>query len=145
MRFHILLGSQVCTSCFRANYTPSIGIRYIWLHAVVDLEIAFFSHWRMKQTWKFWGCHAHFRSHMYATIDWELASELFKIAEVRTEYLKVTLGLVKCLEISKERECVTVPGCCCCMSLLYNHLMDWYSYIRKNILLATKGGCICTP
>jgi len=33
--------------------------------------------------------------------------------EVRTEYLKATLGLDKCLEISKEltRECVTVPGC----------------------------------
>ena len=33
--------------------------------------------------------------------------------EVRTEYLEATLGLVKCLEISKEliRECVTMPGC----------------------------------
>ena len=36
------------------------------------------------------------------------------------------LGLVKCLEISKKliRECVTVPGCRCCIPLLYNHLMD---------------------
>ena len=45
--------------------------------------------------------------------------ELFKIAEVRTEYLEATLGLVKRLEIIKEfmRECVTVPGCCYCMPL----------------------------
>ena len=40
--------------------------------------------------------------------------------------LKATLGLVKRLEISKKpiRECVTVPGCCCCMPLPHNHLMD---------------------
>ena len=58
--------------------------------------------------------------------------------EVRTEYLEATLGLVKCLEISKEliRECVTVPGCCCCMPLLYNYLMDSCSYVLKNTLLA---------
>ena len=67
--------------------------------------------------------------------------------EVRTEYLEATLGLVKCLEISKEliRECVTMPGCCCCMPLLHNHLIDSCSYVRKNRLLAAKGGCICTP
>ena len=67
--------------------------------------------------------------------------------EVRTEYLEATLGLVKCLEISKEliRECVTMPGCCCYMPLLHNHLMDSCSYVRKNTLLASKGGCICTP
>ena len=43
--------------------------------------------------------------------------------EVRTE---ATLGLFKCLEMSKEliRECVTMPGCCYCMPLLHNHLMD---------------------
>ena len=66
--------------------------------------------------------------------------------EVRTEYLEATLALVKRLEISKELicECVTVPGCCC-MPLLHNHLMDSCSYVRKNILLAAKGGCICTP
>jgi len=71
-------------------------------------------------------------------------SELFKIAEVQTEYLEATLGLVKCLEISKELmlEWVTVPGCCCCMELLHNHLRDSCSYVRKNTLLATKGGCI---
>ena len=65
----------------------------------------------------------------------------------RTEYLEATLGLVKRLEISKEliRECVTVPGCCCCMPLLHNHLMDSCGYVRKNTLLAAKGGCICTP
>ena len=51
---------------------------------------------------------------------------------VRTEYLEATLGLVKCLEISKEliRECVTMPGCCCCMPLLHNHLMDSCSYAK---------------
>ena len=66
--------------------------------------------------------------------------------EVRTEYLEATLGLVKCLESSKEliRECATMPGCCC-MPLLHNHLMDSCSYVRKNTLLAAKGGCICTP
>ena len=67
--------------------------------------------------------------------------------EVQTEYLEATLGLVKCLEISKEliRECVTMPSCCCCMPLLHNHLMDSCSYVRKNTLLTAKGGCICTP
>ena len=67
--------------------------------------------------------------------------------EVRIEYLEANLGLVKCLEISKEliRECVTMPGCCCCMPLLHNHLMDSCSYVHKNTLLAAKGGCICTP
>ena len=66
--------------------------------------------------------------------------------EVRTEYLEATLGLVKCLEISKELicECVTMPGCCC-MPLLHNHLMDSCSYVHKNTLLPAKGGCICTP
>ena len=62
----------------------------------------------------------------------------------RTEYpVEDLLGLVKRLEISKEliRECVTVPGCCCCMPLLHNHLMDSCSYVRK----IAKGGCICTP
>jgi len=54
--------------------------------------------------------------------------------EVRTEYLEATLGLAKRLVISKEliRECVTVPGCCCYMPLLHNHLMHLCSYIRKN-------------
>ena len=64
---------------------------------------------------------------------------------VRTEYLEATLGLVKHLEISKECVCVTVPGCCCCMPLLHNHLMDSSSYACKNTLLAAKGGCKCTP
>ena len=53
----------------------------------------------------------------------------------RTEYLEATLGLVKRLEISKEliRECVTVPGCCCCMPLLHNHLMVMYAkYITSR-------------
>ena len=38
-----------------------------------------------------------------------------------------------------------MPGCCCCMPLPHNHLMDSCSYVRKNTLLAAKGGCICTP
>ena len=66
----------------------------------------------------------------------------FGHVEVRTEYLEVTLGLVKRLEISKElmRECVTVPGCCCCMhaTAVYYHLMDSCSYVRKNTLLAVN-------
>ena len=51
--------------------------------------------------------------------------------------------LVKRLEISKEliHECVTVPGCCCCMP----HLMDSCSYVHKNTLLAAKGGCTYPP
>jgi len=50
--------------------------------------------------------------------------------KVRTEYIEATLGLVKHLEISKEliRECLTVPGSCCSMPLLDNHLMDLCSY-----------------
>ena len=57
--------------------------------------------------------------------------------EVRTEYLEATLGLDKRLEISKKLicECVSVPGCC----LLHAS----YKYVRKNTLLAAKGGCIC--
>ena len=77
----------------------------------------------------------------------KVATPTFGHVEVQTEYLEVTPGLVKRLEISKElmRECVTVPGCCCCMPLLYNHLMDLCSYARINTLLAAKRGCICTP
>ena len=76
-----------------------------------------------------------------------LPRPLLVTLEVWTEYLKATLGLVKCLEINKEliRECVTMPGCCCCMPLLHDHLIDSCSYVRKNTLLAAKGGCICTP
>jgi len=77
-------------------------------------------------------------------------SEIFGLPcplPVTLEVQIATLGLAKRLEISKKliRECVTVPGCCCCMPLLYNHLMDLCSYVRKNTLLATKWGCICTP
>ena len=68
-------------------------------------------------------------------------------ANIRTEYLETTLGLVNRLEISKEliRECVTVPGCCCCIPLLYNHLIDLCNYLRKNALLAAKGGVHVHP
>ena len=61
--------------------------------------------------------------------------------------LEATLGLVKHLEISKEliRECVTVPGCCCYMPLLYNHLMYLCKYVHKNTLLAAKGGVHLHP
>ena len=71
---------------------------------------------------------------------------------VRTEYLEATLGLVKRLKISKEQihECVTVPGCCYCNPLLlYNHLHDglvqFNCYLRKNTLLAAKGGAFASP
>ena len=58
--------------------------------------------------------------------------------------MEATLGLVKRLGISKEliRECVTVPGSCCCMPLLHNHLIfllsetlieqDTYVIKKKN-------------
>ena len=37
-------------------------------------------------------------------------------------------------------ECIANgPGCCCCMRLLHNNLMESCSYVRKNTLLATKG------
>ena len=73
---------------------------------------------------------------------WVATPILVKL-EVRTEYLEATLGLVKRMEISKEliRECVTLPGCCRCMPLLHNNFMDSCSYVRKNTLLAAKGGC----
>ena len=75
-------------------------------------------------------CHAHFRSRKRP--NWISRSNF---------------GLVKCLEISKEliHECLTMLGRCCCIPLLYNHLMDSCSYSCKNTLLAAKGGCICTP
>ena len=65
----------------------------------------------------------------------------------RTEYLEATLDLVKRLNISKEliRECVTVPGCCCCMPLLHNHLMDSCSYVRKIHDYPPKGGAFAPP
>ena len=59
-----------------------------------------------------------------------------------------TLGLVKCLEITKEliRECVTMPGCCCCMPLLHNHLMDSCSYVYAKIHYSPpKGGAFAPP
>ena len=66
------------------------------------------------------------------------AMPTFGHVKVRTEYLEAPLGLVKRLEISKEliRECVIVAGCCCCMPLLRNNLMDSCSYVHKNTLLA---------
>ena len=99
---------------------------------VADLEIQKrgFSHWCAKCARKFLGCHAHFRH--AGSPNWISRSN----SRPR-----------QCLEISKEliRECVTMPGCCCCMPLLHNHLMDSCSCVRKNTLLAAKGGCICTP
>jgi len=71
-----------------------------------------FSHWHTKPTRKFWGV-----PHPLP-VTW--------MHHVQTEYLEATLGLVKPPEISKELicKCVSVPGCCCCIPLLYNHLMD---------------------
>ena len=37
-----------------------------------------------------------------------------------------------------------MPGCCCCMPLLHNHLMDSCSYVCKIHYQPPKG-CICTP
>ena len=75
----------------------------------------------------------------------DVASELFKIAG--SPHLEATLGLVKRLEFSKEliHECVTVPGCCCCLPLLHNHLMDSCNYVCKSTLLAAKGGANAPP
>ena len=78
-----------------------------------------------KRTRKCLSCHAHFRSR-----------------ESPNRGDSSTLGQVKHLEIM-IRDCLTVPGCCCCMPLLHNHLMDLCSYVCKNTLLAAKGGCIC--
>ena len=80
--------------------------------------------------------HPHFRSRKCIVM---VAVSCLKL-EVRTKYPEATLGLEKHLEISKEliRECVTVPGCCCCMPLLYNHLMDSCKYVHKNTLLSRQ-------
>ena len=79
----------------------------------------------------------------------QVATPTSSHVNIRTEYLEATLGLVKHLEISKElihvRECLTVPGCCCCMPLLHNHLKDSCSYVHKNTLLAAKGGVHLHP
>ena len=106
-------------------------------------SIAYLPQWRI-QKFRMGGSAAGARS---APANFWVATPTSVTLAVRTEYLEATLGLVKCLEISKEliRECVTMPGCCCCMPLLHNHLMDSCSYVRKNTLLAAKGGCICTP
>ena len=79
-----------------------------------------------KRTRKCLSCHAHFRSREKSPNRGDSS----------------TLGQVKHLEIM-IRDCLTVPGCCCCMPLLHNHLMDLCSYVCKNTLLAAKGGCIC--
>ena len=49
--------------------------------------------------WKFLSCHAHFWSHE-CIHDWSYF-EILSLDSVWTEYLEATLGLVKCLEISK--------------------------------------------
>ena len=89
-------------------YNHKQRISQAGLKAVADLEIqkGGLSHWREA------------RSQIFG-----LPRPLSVTLEVRTE---ATLGLIKCLEISKEliRECVTMSGCCCCMPLLHNHLMD---------------------
>ena len=94
---------------------------------------------------KIFGCHAHFQAlectHKYC-LTWVL-----KLDKV-TCLVLVTKNddRNKSSEISNELicDCVTMPGCCCCMPLLHNHLMDSCSYVHKNILSAAKGGCICT-
>ena len=77
---------------------------------------------------KILSCHAHFWSH---------ESKLNFSKQVSSQ----TSGDGKEL----IHECVTGPGCCCCMPLLHNHLIDSCSYVRKNILLAAKGRPPYTP
>ena len=104
----------------------------VWSYriSVADLEIqkGGFSHWRAKRARKFLGCHAHFR-------------------HAGTEYLEATLGLVKCLEISKEliRECVTMPGCCCCMPLLHNHLNGLVQLCTQKYITRRQRGVHFAP
>ena len=38
-----------------------------------------------------------------------------------------------------------MPGCCCCMPLLHNHLMDSCSYVRKIHYSPPKGGAFAPP
>ena len=105
--------------------------------AVADLEIqqGGFSCWCAKRSRKFLGRHAHFPSR--------------KSPNWIPRMLEATLDLVKRLEISKEliRECVTVPGCCCCMPLLHYHLMDSCSNVHKNTLLYSRQreGALAPP
>ena len=63
--------------------------------------------------------------------------------ETENEYLKETLGLVKRLGISKEliRECVTVPGSCCCMPLLHRLVQ----LCTQKYTISRQRGCIFTP
>ena len=58
-------------------------------------------------------------------------------------YLETTLGLIKCLEISREliRECVTVPGCCCCMPAMLWLILggsQHYTFVMTAYTL-----CVC--
>ena len=67
--------------------------------------------------------------------------------EVQTEYLEATLGLVKCLEISKEliRECVT---CLVVVAACHSCIIIWWTravMYKKIHYSPPKGGCICTP
>ena len=114
--------------------TPQNSLHALTL-SVVDLEIqqGGFSHWCTKRSQKFLDRHAHFRSR--------------KSPNWIPRMLEATLDLVKRLEISKEliRECVTVPGCCCCMPLLHNHLMDSSSYVHKNTLLPPLNPSLPIP
>ena len=85
--------------------------------------------------------HTHTHAHTHTHTHTLLQIMKYPGIQIWTMYMY----LVKRLEISNEliRECVTVPGCCC-IPLLYNHLMDSCSNLRQNTLLAAKGGCICT-
>ena len=72
-----------------------------------------------------------------------IASELFKIGGNPT-WISRSNSRSKTNVWRSVRNCVTVPGFCCCMPLLYNHLIDSCKYVRKNTLLAAKEGCICS-
>jgi len=62
--------------------------------------------------------------------------------EVWTEYLEATPNVWR--SVRNWYVSVTVPGCCCCMPLLYNHLMGSCSYVRKNTFPKSPHCVQCT-
>ena len=47
------------------------------------------------------------------------------------------------MELIRER--VSAPGCCCCMPLQHNRLMDSCSYVQKIHYQPPKGGAFAPP
>ena len=131
VRVRVRAGARECTTCYFFYLSGLTSVVTPWFGSLSKYAMVRFSRWRAKRVQKLFG----------------LPRPLPVTLAVQTEHLEATLGLYKRLEISKEllRECVTVPGCCCCLSLMYNHLMDSCSYVRKNTLLAAKGGAFAPP